>query len=151
MLWGPPCRLPSAWRTSPLRWWSVTTSQRWRSGMFNGMCYGLVVHVPPTLLPPVSCAFKLFADHLLLSHKQRHVQTCIRKSRREKNDTSTGEAGGLLQPVCRCFPIQWEDLAFLKKNMYISSWSHTESQTQWQFSVFRKKSSLKLSRLFLLM
>lgn len=33
MLWGPPCRPPSVWRISPLRWWSATTSLRWRSGM----------------------------------------------------------------------------------------------------------------------
>lgn len=78
-LWGPPCRLPYVWRTSPLRWLNVTTSPRWRSGKlsckFNNW-------------PTSSSALSVVSDHppLVLQVQTRaNMFRQTARARRDKN------------------------------------------------------------------
>lgn len=93
MLWGPPYRLLCAWRTSPLRWWSVTTSQRWRSGM----CLVLEVFIPLLclflFLVPLSCL------QIICSHTSRDMYMEVKKKCQKHWRGWGGACCSLLQPA----------------------------------------------------
>lgn len=110
-LWGPPCRPPCVWRTSPRRWLNVTTSPRWRSGKFgckfkNGPTSWLplsVVSDHPPLVLQVQTRANAFKQT-----EQAKKDKNVRKHRQERWNV----AGGRLTAACWqiCCSLGWGDL-----------------------------------------